>query len=203
MTPAVALARLRELKTPIITTSDAAAVLGLSAEASSQALRRLTKIGLVQHVRRGLWVIDGDVEPLLLVDHLTAPYPSYVSFQTALYLHGMITQIPAMTYVASLGRAARIRTAAGTFSVHRIAPDFFGGFEVRADAVKLATPEKALLDVLYLSGQRGRLFGALPELEIPRGFRRAFAESWIRRIQTPRLATLVRAKLEAILARAR
>lgn len=71
------------------------------------------------------------------------------------------------------------------------------------DGVKLATPEKALLDVLYLSGQRGRLFGALPEVELPRRFRRSLAEYWVRRIETRRLATLVREKLEAILARAR
>ena len=36
--------------------------------------------------------------------------------------------------------------------------------------VKIASPEKALLDALYLRPARSRLFRALPELELPRTF---------------------------------
>ena len=34
----------------------------------------------------------------------------------------------------------------------------------------MATPEKALLDVLYLSSTKTRLFAALPELDLSAGF---------------------------------
>ena len=43
-------------------------------------------------------------------------------------------------------------------------PDFFGGFETLREHLHLATPEKALLDVLYLTTARSRLFAALPEV---------------------------------------
>jgi hypothetical protein len=68
--------------------------------------------------------------------------------------------------------------------------------------IKLATPEKALVDFLYLSPTRGRLFTALPELELPRGFRRSVAREWVRRIPSQRLRTIVARRLDEVLARA-
>jgi predicted transcriptional regulator of viral defense system len=136
---------------------------------------------------------------MLLPDRLTAPYPSYVSLQSALYLHGMISQIPQVTYVVSLER--RIRTSVGTFSAHHVVPELFGGFDVLDSGVKLATPEKALIDVFYLSGTRTRLFAAVPELELPRRFRTREAQAWAKRIQSARLRTIVTGKLDATLAR--
>ena len=200
MTAAKALALLRGLRTPAFTTGDAAARLGLTGEAASQTLRRLQAAGLLRSVRRGLWTLE-DAEPLALAEYLTAPHLSYVSLQSALHIHGMIEQIPAVTYLVSLGRSHRIRTTLGTFSVHRVAPAFFGGFEVSPrSGAKIATPEKALLDVFYLSGVRSRLFAALPELELPAGFRIGVARDWIARISSSRLRTVVTRRLDAILA---
>ena len=42
----------------------------------------------------GLWATDLSLDPLRLPEYLTAPLPSYVSFQSALFFHGMISQIP-------------------------------------------------------------------------------------------------------------
>jgi hypothetical protein len=114
----------------------------------------------------------------------------------------MISQIPQVTYVVSLDRTQRVRTSVGTLSIHRVAPAFFGGFELRESGVKLATPEKALLDVFYLSGTRSRLFAALPELELPRGFSFREARACLQRIPSKRLRTVVAARLEAFAARA-
>ncbi len=183
------------------TTSDAAARLGLSSAAASQTLRRLQAAGLARFVRRGLWTVEDRIEPLALADYLTAPYPAYVSLQSALRLHGMIEQIPSVTYVVSLARTHRIRTALGTFSVHRVAPSFFGGFEVAPRSwAKIATPEKALVDVCYLSGVKSHLFASLPELTLPRGFRRAAARAWLAKIPSARLRTLATRRFNALTA---
>lgn len=198
------LSLLRRLNTPAFSTADAAALLSLSVPAASKALRRLTAAGLLRSVRKGLWTLDGPAEPLALLEYLTTPYPSYASLQTALHLHGMIEQIPSVVYAVSLSRSHRIRTDLGTFSVHRIAPEFFGGFDVSPrSGAKVATPEKALLDVFYLSAGRSRLFASLPEVELPRGFRHDYALGWIRRIPSPRLRTLVTRRLDALSARSR
>lgn len=202
MKAALVVARLRGLGVPAVTTSDAAAALGLSIEATSQALGRLAAAGVVKKVRKGLWTVAEKVDPLALAEYVTRPYPSYVSLQTALYLHGMIDQIPAVIYVVSLGRTAKVRTGVGSFSVHRVAPEFFGGaLQDQRTGVRLASPEKALVDTLYLSGGRSRLFARLPELELPASFRAREARRWAGRIPSRRLRTIVERKLDAILAR--
>jgi len=196
-----ALGRLQGLRVPAATTADAAAVLGISVEAASHTLRRLAASGLVTRVRKGLWALGGSPDPFLLAEHVTAPYPSYLSLQTALFRRGMIEQIPNLIYVVSLGRGGRVKTGFATLSVHHVQPEMFGGFETVADSgIKLALPEKALVDFLYLSPTRSRLFAALPELELPPSFRRRVARAWVRRIPSERLRTLVGKKLEELFA---
>jgi len=195
-----ALGRLRSLRVPVVTTADAAAALGLSVEAASQALRRLGSAGLVTPVRKGLWALRESPDPLALADYVTMPHPSYVSLQTALYLHGMIDQIPAVTYLVSLGRSARVRTRVGTYSVHHVVPEFFGGAVLDPrTGVRLASPEKALVDFLYLSTSRSRLFARLPELELPDSFSPAAARRWAARIPSPRMRTVVGRELDRLL----
>ncbi|HVV50386.1 MAG TPA: hypothetical protein VHO06_12045 [Polyangia bacterium] len=203
MNAAQAIAGLQDLRRPVVATRDAAALWGLSVDAANKALRRLAGAGLVTPLRHGLWIVGKEVDPYLLADYLTAPYPSYVSLQSALYLHGLISQIPHAIYLASLDRTQRIRTAVGTFSVHRIAPEIFGGFDLSSSGVKLATPEKAVVDFFYLSGTRSRLFAALPEIELPSTFRFAEARTWMDRIPSRRLRTVVATKLGDLAAKAR
>jgi predicted transcriptional regulator of viral defense system len=195
-----ALGRLRALRVPAVTTADAAALLDISVEAASHTLRRLGASGLVTPVRKGLWAIADRPDPLTLAEHVTAPYPSYVSLQSALYLHGMIDQIPAVTYLVSLARSARVRTGVGTFSIHHVRPELFGGAERDpTSGVRLASREKALVDYLYLSPTRTRLFAALPELELPKSFDPREARRWVARIPAGRLRTIVERELERVL----
>jgi predicted transcriptional regulator of viral defense system len=201
MNASEALRRLRALQVPVITTADAAAALHLRTDATSQTLRRLREAGLVFSIRKGLWALDAPPASVALVEYVTWPYPGYVSLQSALYMRAMIEQIPSVLYVVSLGRAARIRTAVGAFSLHHLPPELFGGFEQDPGAgAKLATPEKALFDLAYLSGTRSRRFCALPELEIPRTFRPGRLRYWIRRIRSQRMRTLTTRRLEQLAA---
>jgi predicted transcriptional regulator of viral defense system len=198
-----ALARLQRLGVPVIETADAAAALGQSTAAASMTLSRLVASGLVTAVRHGTWWIVGAVDPYRLPDYLTAPLPSYVSLQTALHVHGLIEQIPEVIYVVSLARSQRVPTQVAAFSIHHVAPEVFGGFEENAAGVKLATAEKALFDVAYLSAGRSRLFTSLPELELPRGFRRAELRRWLARIPSERSRTITARKLDEFLKAAR
>jgi len=203
MNASEALGRLMRLRVPAATTADAAAVLGISVEAASHTLRRLASSGLVTPVRKGVWSLVERPDPLALAEYVTAPYPSYLSLQTALYQHGMIDQLPSMIFIVSLARSARIETRLGTYSVHHVQPAFFDGFESLPESgIKLARPEKALVDFLYLSPGRGRLFATLPEIELPRGFKRSVARAWVKRISSLRLRTIVSRKLDDALSQA-
>ena len=198
-----AFGRLLRMGKTVITTGDAALHLRISRSAATRALGRLAAAGLVQALRHGLWSLDPRIDPLLLPEHLTAPFPSYVSLLSALSLHGMISQVPRVVYVASLAPTRRLDTHVGVFSVHRLAPTFFGGFETTPAGVRLATPEKALLDTLYLAPARSRLFASLPEVEIPREFSARVAHRWIKRIPEGPRRTAVERRLASLLAQAR
>lgn len=200
MTSSEAYARLLALGVATVETADVAAALQLSTSAATKLLARLGKAKLITRLRSGLWLLARSApNPYALAEMLTAPLPSYVSLQTALYLHGMIDQVPSVFYVVSLARTQKIRTSIGVYSVHHIAPDLFDGFETRADGTKLATPEKALFDVAYLSGGRSRLFVHLPELELPTRFRASRLRRWIVRIMASRKRSMVEARMDAML----
>ncbi len=204
MNAATALARLRALATPVITTADAAAALELRPDAASQTLRRLQAAGLVLCLRKGLWSLDELPSQAALAEYVTAPYPGYVSLQSALYLRGMIEQVPRVLYVVSLGRATRVDTTAGTFSIHHLPAELFGGYDHDVDTgTKLATGEKALFDLAYLSGTRSRKFRTLPEFELSSAFRPARVRHWVRQIPSQRMRTLALRRVEELLATAR
>jgi predicted transcriptional regulator of viral defense system len=194
-----AYAALRKLGAVVLRTSDAAAALHQSPGAAAKTLSRLAQAGLIASVRHGTWWIDGTVDPYRLPSHLTAPFESYLSLQTALHLRGLVEQVPEVFYAVTLARTQRVRTPAGTFSFHHVAPQVFGGYEETAHGVKLATAEKALFDYAYLSTVRSRLFVALPELELPRGFHRSKLQHWLAKIPSARSRTLTEKKLDELL----
>lgn len=185
---------------PLFTTADVAGMLGVGNVHASKILERLAEIGQIIRLKRGGWAIDRGVDPLSIVNLLTFPWPSYVSLQTALYYHEMIEQIPEIIYAVSLSRTHRYETPLGVFSIHRLAPEFFFGFESIGDAqIKMASPEKALLDILYLTTAKTRLFCALPEITLPRGFNKKKIRLMAKRIPALSRQKMVMRRLEKIL----
>ena len=191
MSAATAYATLRAIGAPVITTGEAAAALRTSESSASRTLRTLTARGLLRKIRAGLWAVDGNErDPRAVAAELTRPFPAYVSFQSALAARGVIDQIPREFTVASLAKPKRVRTSVGTFSVHRLPPELFGGFE-RRDGYDLATVEKALFDYFYVASASGHPDRRLPELELPADFSEMRVRSWISRVASPRLRKLV------------
>ncbi|MBI2374219.1 MAG: hypothetical protein HYV07_09480 [Deltaproteobacteria bacterium] len=196
-----AYADLRRFGKPVVTTEEVAARLRATLSAASRILAGLSSAGLVLALRRGLWSLDLQIDPLALPEYLTAPHPSYVSLQSALYFHDAISQIPRVVYVASLGRPRRVTTSIGTYSIHRFPPELFGGFATMGEPpVHLASPEKALVDLLYLSNVKSRLFAGLPELELPPRFRVREARRWVAAIPAPYRRVMVQKRLDALVA---
>jgi predicted transcriptional regulator of viral defense system len=198
MNPRDAYARLLKLDLPVVRTSEVAAALRVSSKAANMVLVRLDRAGLASRIRKGIWKIGpGPIDRYAIVEQLTAPMPAYISLQSALYLRGMIEQIPGLVFVVSLAETGRISTAVGAYSVHHITPELFLGFETRKDGTKLATPEKALFDMAYLSGGRSRLFAHVPELELPPRFNDRKLRAWTLRIAAPRRRSMVESRLRA------
>ena len=85
MTLLHAFSALKALGPPVFRTADVVAVLRVETARASKILSRLAEYGQVARVKRGLWALTEDLDPLTLVPYVTAPLPSYVSLQTALY----------------------------------------------------------------------------------------------------------------------
>jgi predicted transcriptional regulator of viral defense system len=145
------LACLKKLKITAFRTADVMAYLDIKKDHASKLLARLENSGHIVHVKQGLWVFPEGLDPLALPEYLTAPFPSYISLQSALFYHGMISQVPIITCAVSLARTRIFKTPPGNIlntSCHTVI--FFGYEQVGKSGVKMATPEKALLEFLYM-----------------------------------------------------
>jgi predicted transcriptional regulator of viral defense system len=193
-------AQIKRLKQPIFETRDVVALLDLSTTTASKALARLSQHHHLVRLCNGLWALPDKVQPWALPEYLTAPFPSYISLQSALYHYGMIEQIPQITYAVSIARTKRFITPLATVSIHHVAPQFYFGYTVDTkNNIKIATPEKALLDFLYLSPAKSHKFATLPEFELPEKFNRNLCYEWLDKIPSVSRRTLIRKKLELYL----
>lgn len=79
--------------------------------------------------------------------------PSYVSFEMALAYYGLIAESVYGVTSASTRKTSRFKTAIGTFIYRAIRPRLYFGFEFlnnKEKLFKIASPEKALLDLFYI-----------------------------------------------------
>jgi predicted transcriptional regulator of viral defense system len=200
MTLTKALGKIKAIKQPVFRTADVMAALDIQKSHASKMLERLAQHGHIIRLKRGLWSMAEGLDPLALVTYMTAPFPSYVSLQSALYYHDMISQIPDVIFCVSLARTRTYETPAATISVHHIPGSLFFGYEERGEQlVRMALPEKALLDFFYLSQARSRLFADLPEVEFPPQFNIKRALDMIRKIEDVRRRKMVLGRLERLL----
>jgi len=194
---------LQAIARPVFTTREIAALRGASIASTSQVLRRMTASGLLTAATRGIWCSPSDPRftRFALVPFLAGDRPAYVSLVTALHLHGRIDQIPQVVHVATTGHTRAVRTALGRFDFHRIQPDFFAGFDWYRGGREflIASPEKALVDCLYLASRKGKRFRFLTGVDLGGDFDRAAARRWVRRIADPRIGKHVARHLEALL----
>lgn len=189
--------RLLALKQPVLQTRDVSACLNIPYAQASKLLDRLVKAGRFIRLMRGRWATKLKIDPLILPEYLTTPFPSYISLQTALFYHGMISQIPATIYAVSLSRTHQYRTYFGNISIHHIQPNFFFDFET-VDHIKIATKEKALIDTLYLTPAKSKLFKTLPEIELPSSLNFKKISLIIDKIASPRTRTLVEKRFKML-----
>ena len=125
-------------------------------------LSRWTKAGRVLQLRRGLYALAPPYQklkphPFLVANRLEPG--SYVSLQSALAHYGLIPEyVPVVTSVGP-GRPKLRKTPLGVFILRHIKSDLLFGYDrvevgpsldATSQLAFIATPEKALLDLLYL-----------------------------------------------------
>ena len=121
-------------------------------------LDRWVKAGRVLRLRRGVYMLAApyarqSAHPFRIANALKRA--SYVSLQSALSHYGMIPEyVPVVTSVTTR-RPETVETALGRFQYRHVKPCLLNGFSdmeiAPGQSALLASPEKALIDLLYLT----------------------------------------------------
>ena len=194
---------IKKLHRPVFTTHELAVLSGRPLSSVVQTLNFLEKRGLVFRLYRGIWgeTSSEQLSPNMLIPYLFPRHLAYVSFVSALHLYGIIEQIPQVVTLASTVHTKIIRTKIGTFSAHKISPEFFDGFDWYKGSGNflIAEPEKALVDSIYLSACKKKQFAYFPELHFPKSFSFKKAKDWAKKIPNTKISSYVQKKLNAII----
>ncbi|EKD51689.1 MAG: Transcriptional regulator protein-like protein [uncultured bacterium] len=185
----------------VFTTREAAERCHTSLASASRGLALLTKRGLLTHVMKSVWAKTSDktFSAHQVIPHLNHKHQFYLSFTSALSLHGVLSQLPQRVTVASTAHSGMVKTPVGVFEIHQLAPELFQGFDWdSAHQYLLATPEKALVDCLYLSFRKKKQFGYFPEIDMSLLNQKNIMK-WINLIRDQRTKSLVKAKLKELL----
>lgn len=136
---------------------DLCATLGASPAAGRLQLSRWARTGKIIRLKRGLYTLSPARRPLPFSTSWLANTlysPSYLSLETMLSWYDLIPERVAQTTSITTLKTALFNNALGTFGYRHIKPQLFTGFEETKDehgaAILMATPEKALLDYIYL-----------------------------------------------------
>jgi predicted transcriptional regulator of viral defense system len=140
---------LKHTRRCVFTPDDLCRITGLTKGDVYVYINRMLKRGLIFRVERGKVAICKD--PFIISSQLV--FPAYISFITALYLHGKIQQTINNIFVAT----SRKRKPQAIFGVEvsfaTLKPDLMFGYQKEKKGesyISLATSEKAVIDILYL-----------------------------------------------------
>ncbi len=133
----------------------------LAGDVNPDAVRRQltlwTRAGKLYQLRRGVYMLASPYQksrphPFVIANHLTRG--TYVSCQSALAYYGLIPEyVPVVTSVTT-ARPAHWKTPLGHFDYRHVKPTLFYGYRQETvgagQSARVAVPEKALLDLVYL-----------------------------------------------------
>ena len=131
-----------------------ARVLGISKASARVTASRYAQKGLLLRVKKNMYVlrerwIAAEKEQKFMLANL-AQTPSYISLATALDYYEVTTQMQRNFFESvALKRAKRINVNGNIFRYTRIRNRLYDGFK-KEKGFFIATPEKALLDAIYL-----------------------------------------------------
>ena len=120
-------------------------------------LSRWTANGRIYQLRRGLYALAPPFQkvkphPFVIANRMVRA--SYVSCQSALAHYGLIPEYVPTTVSVTTTRPARRETPLGMFEFCHIKPNLLHGYRLtdlgEGQQAFIATPEKALLDWIYL-----------------------------------------------------
>jgi predicted transcriptional regulator of viral defense system len=122
---------------------------------SPNNLTRWQRQGLIVKLRQGFYAFqEVCLQPNFAFFLSNFIYkPSYISLHTALAFYGIIPEAVTQIIAVSSLKTVDFQNDVARFSYKKIKPDLFFGYEQKPfgdRTINIATPEKAILDLLYL-----------------------------------------------------
>lgn len=153
---------LKELAIPEVTTT---MLLGVFSDYKNpqKKIYDLSQKGLICPIKQGVYLVTNDLGLRPYSKEILAQLiygPSYISLETALSNYGYIPERVTTTTSVCLGRGKSFSTPVGEFEFHHIKEELYSlGVQLKevfkGSFCQYATPEKALLDFLYLKETKG------------------------------------------------
>ncbi|RLC90270.1 MAG: hypothetical protein DRI37_01875 [Chloroflexi bacterium] len=140
--------KLLNLNKPYFSPADLEKVLEQKRPALYVTLNRLVKYGVLVRLRRGVYQVALRSPDLACIANQLV-YPSYLSFESALSRHGILSQVPYTLTFATTHRSQRMALGETEVEFRQLKRDLFFGYTL-ALGLYVAEPEKALLDQLYM-----------------------------------------------------
>lgn len=148
--------RLYDSGASLFTTRTLVSLFGVKKENTALVIiGRLVKIGILEKLEKGKYQLVSRPADTFSLAHFLYQ-PSYISLETALNLHGILSQFPyEITSVTTNKKREKI-VADKPFVYLHLMPSLFWGY-AKQDNALIAEPEKALLDMVYFvsKGERG------------------------------------------------
>ena len=152
----------------------------------NKTLQRLNENGILKRAIKGKYVLaSADYDDFELANFIVQP--SYVSFESALSLYGILSQFTYTVTSATIKRAKKIFFTK-EFEYTHLDRNLFWGF-VKNKNFLIAIPEKAFLDTLYLS-LKGLRKVDLDELDIS-SLDKKVLEDYLKKMSKPFLTKFI------------
>jgi predicted transcriptional regulator of viral defense system len=151
------LQKIYDIEKPVFNAEDIANVLSISIKSAQVTASRYVSRGLLIRLKRDLFILPHQMqiateEEIFYIANLLQT-PSYISLTTALSYYELTTQ-QTPNFIESIAskRTIMFEVKNFQFNFSIVKDEFYFGFE-RKGIFFIATPEKALADMIYLSSQ--------------------------------------------------
>jgi len=155
MTGIEALKKLREYQKDYYTVKDIERILEMNIDTLRVQLTRWAKTGILVRVAKGIYAPYGtEIDVLKIANQIY--YPSYLSFESVLSRYGILSQIPYTLTFATPKRTKKMILNDTEIEFTKLSDKYYFGY-VFENGINIASPEKALVDCLYLVSKGKRV----------------------------------------------
>jgi len=129
---------------------DLGKISGYSTDSLYVILNRLVKRNELIRLCPGIYILPEKIADIEIIANLIY-YPSYLSFDSALAKYGLISQIPYTFSFATIRKTKSITLLDYSIEYRMINKSYFSGYIKLKNGLFIASPEKALVDMIYIA----------------------------------------------------